>query len=112
MGQVSITINDRDYSFACDDGQEAHLSRLADYVDKRIDELVASVGQVGNERLLVMVSLLVADELSDAYAEMGEENGKAKDTDAGRAEADEIMGRRMESLARRIENIAQQLEQP
>ena len=41
MAQVTVTINGRDYEVACDDGQEAHLTRLGTYVDKRIGELVA-----------------------------------------------------------------------
>jgi len=46
MAHVTVTINDKRYQISCDDGQEAHLSRLGAYVDKRIDELVAAVGQV------------------------------------------------------------------
>ena len=68
--QCSIIIHSRRDEVACDDGQEAHLSQLAAYVDKRVGELVAAVGQVGDARLLVMATLLVADELSDAYAEV------------------------------------------
>ena len=70
MALVTVTINGRDYEVACDDGQEAHLSRLGTYVDKRVGELTAAVGQVGEARLLVMASLLLADELSDAYSEL------------------------------------------
>ncbi len=61
MAQVSVEINGRKYQIACDDGQEAHLKRLGDYIDNRVQELIAGVGQVGDERLLVMVSLLFAD---------------------------------------------------
>ena len=109
MGQVSVGINGRKYQIACDDGQEAHLSRLGTYVDKRINELVASVGQIGDARLLVMVSLLVADELSDAYAEL-ESLRSAEDAAASLA-AGEAIGSSLESLARRIENIADGIEQ-
>ena len=70
MAQVTVTINDRRYNVACDDGQEAHLTRLGAYIDRRVGELVAAVGQIGDAKLLVMVSLLIADELSDAYAEL------------------------------------------
>ena len=79
MTLVTVTINGRDYEVACDDGQEAHLSRLGTYVDKRIGELVAAVGQVGEARLLVMASLLLADELSDAYSALE----LARSADAG-----------------------------
>ncbi len=109
MAQVSVLINGRKYQVACDDGQEAHLSRLAVYVDKRIGELVAAVGQVGDARLLVMASLLVADELSDAYAELDVLKAAGQDPQA-RLAAEETLGSTMEILARRIDEVAESLE--
>ena len=77
---------------------------------KGLDELVAAVGQVGHARLLVMATLLVADELSDAYAEL--EGLKAAGADATeRLAAEESLGGTMETLARRIADVAQTLEQ-
>ena len=110
MAQVSVTINDRRYQIACEDGQEAHLSRLAAYVDRRIGELVASVGQVGDAQLLVMVSLLIADELSDAYGE-SETLRSVDQGAAARLEADETLGANMDSLANRIEDVADRLKE-
>ena len=110
MAQVSVTINGRNYQIACDDGQEAHLTRLGNYVDKRISELVASVGQVGDARLLVMASLLVADELSDAYSELDVLRGPGGG--GARGEGGEPLAPRIEKLALRIEDIAKNLEQP
>ena len=110
MAQVTVTINGKDYQVACDDGQEAHLSRLGSYVDNRIGELTAAVGQVGDARLLVMVSLLLADELSDVYAELE----VARTADAGASamlSAEESLSAGIEDLAMRIETIAESLEQ-
>ena len=70
MAQVEVSINGRNYQIACDDGQEGHLVQLGEYVDRRVKELVTAVGQVGDSRLLVMVSLLIADELAETYAEL------------------------------------------
>jgi cell division protein ZapA len=109
MAHVSVTINNHDFSIACDDGQEAHLSRLASYIDKRIDELVASIGQVGNERLLVMVSLLGADELSDVYAEIDSMRNQDQRVSA-RLNAEEAHSSSIEILAQRIEAIAESIE--
>jgi len=109
VAQVNVEINGHKYQIACDDGQEAHLTRLGNYIDNRVQELVAAVGQVGDARLLVMVSLLVADELSDAYAELD----VARSADEGAAamlRAEENLSTRVESLAERIEKIAEQLE--
>lgn len=109
MAQVSVTINDRKYNVACDDGQEAHLARLGGYIDRRVGELVAAVGQIGDAKLLVMVSLLLADELSDTYTAMEKlKNGKGA---AGAADAEERVARILEKCADRIEGIAQKIEQ-
>ena len=70
MAQVEVSINGRNYEIACDDGQEPHLAQLGEYVDRRVKELVTAVGQVGDSRLLVMASLLIADELAETYAEL------------------------------------------
>jgi len=110
MAQVTVTINDRRYNVACDDGQEAHLSRLGGYIDRRVGELVAAVGQIGDAKLLVMVSLLVADELSDAYAEMETLKSGGKGA-AAAAEAEGRLGESLEKLSSRIESIAESLEQ-
>ncbi len=110
MAQVTVTINGRKYQIACDDGQEAHLSRLGADVDKRVGELVAAVGQIGDAHLLVMASLLVADELSDAYAKL-DVLGSADKGVAARLSAEEELGNNIEMLARRIEDIAESVEQ-
>jgi cell division protein ZapA len=108
MAQVSVEINGRKYQIACDDGQEAHLKRLGDYIDNRVRELIAAVGQVGDARLLVMVSLLIADELSDAYSELKMVRGG--DGVARRMDQEENLSIAIESLADRIEHIAETLQ--
>jgi cell division protein ZapA len=105
MAQVEVTINGRPYRIACDDGQEEHLTQLAEYVDKRVQELVAAVGQAGESRLLVMASLLIADELSETYASLearGGAGGAAPDLEA-RARATEMLAERIERIAARLE---------
>ena len=109
MAQVTVTINERKYTVACDDGQEAHLTRLGDYIDRRVGELVAAVGQIGDAKLLVMVSLLIADELSDAYSEMETMRSGGKGA-AAAAEADQRLGGSLERLAEKIEHVAERLE--
>ena len=63
------------------------------------------VGQVGDDRLLVMASLLVADELSDAATRLDglDESDRLRD--------EEALVSNIDTLAERIENIAQRLEQ-
>lgn len=80
MPQVDVAINGRNYQIACDEGEEAHLAQLGEYVDRRVKELVTSVGQVGDSRLLVMVSLLIADELAETYADLKKSTSDSADS--------------------------------
>lgn len=89
MGEVAVTIGGRRYPITCDDGQEEHVAALAAYVDQRASALAATVGEVGEARLLVMASLVVADEV---------------------AEIESALAPRVEALAARIESIAGRLE--
>lgn len=110
MSQVSITINKRAYTVSCDDGQEGHLQMLAAKVDSRITELVSNMGQIGDQRLLVMASLLLADELEDVRIELDDLKDAARPGDVMSApEAALVQG--IDALADRIEAVAQQVEQ-
>ena len=101
MAQVEVTVNGRNYGIACDDGQEDHLIELAEFVDRKVSELVSAIGQVGDARLLVMASLLIADELSETFAALKDGQGAAN-VEAHEAE-------QANRLAERIERIAASL---
>ena len=110
MGQVTVNINGRDYDIACDDGQESHLTKLSEFVDNRLKELVAAVGQVGDSRLLVMANLLLADELSEVYSELNNiqtdlQKNQSLDLKFGMSVAE------LDQLTSRIEKIAENLQQ-
>ncbi|MDX1421975.1 MAG: cell division protein ZapA [Kiloniellales bacterium] len=107
MPELTVTINGREYQVACDDGQEDHLSKLARYIDAKMGELVGAVGQIGDARLLVMTSLLIADELSDAYKQL--ESFDAESGDDGKS-SHAAMTSALEACAQRIENIAARIE--
>ena len=70
MSQVTITLNGRTYRLACGAGDEPRLLELADMVREKLHGLVAQFGQAGDDRLLLMAALLIADELVDARAQL------------------------------------------
>jgi cell division protein ZapA len=105
MAQVEIIINGQSYRIACEDGQEQRLGELARMVDAHVGDLVDQVGQVGHTRLLVMASLLVADELADLRESAGEMAADGDDSDS--SHAIEAMGR----ASSRLETIADRLDQ-
>ena len=105
MAQVDVSVNGQSYRIACEDGQEDRLVDLAAMVDEKVIGLVNQIGQVGSNRLLVMASLIIADELVDLKNEVGssrelEDNIKQED-----------MVLTLQEITKRIENIADEVEQ-
>lgn len=78
MGQVTVTINGRTYRLACGEGEEARVAELAGLVSQRMDRLVAEVGNASQDLLLLMVSLLLADELTERAATVAKPAAAAK----------------------------------
>lgn len=116
MPQVVVTINTRSYAVACGDGEEEHLMRLAAVVDERVTSLAREVGQVGDARLLLMASLLMADDMEQAETRaqeveaevMGARQARADLQDKA-AEGEANAAAFVERLAQRVEAIAQRL---
>ena len=110
MGQVDIAINGKTYRIACEDGEEQRLSDLAAMVDAHVHDLIEQVGQIGESRLLVMASLLIADEfvdLRDSRDEAVVDDSPGDDDLA--LEAEERAAAALDALAERIERIAYSL---
>ena len=116
MSDMKIEINGRSYQVACEDGQEDRLRLLAASLQKRLQDVVSTVGQVGQERLLVMAGLLIADELSDALGEIAsardssDPNSAKLLQDEAEAKAIAKTAHIFELLAERIETIADRIE--
>ena len=105
MSQLEVTINGKNYQIICDDGQEAHLAELGEYLEKRVQELVSSIGQVGDTRLLVMTALMIADELAEAYADLKKTHDVADVLVLEEAEAK--LASIVNDAANRIETVTQ-----
>jgi cell division protein ZapA len=112
MGQVTVAVNGRSYTVTCDDGQEARIRRLAQYVDGKVAEFVTSLGQVGEARLLLLAALVVADELSDAKETLERERDHAQSEDAERSADADALAEGIHDVAKRVEAIATRLETP
>jgi cell division protein ZapA len=110
MAHVSVTIDGRKYRLACNEGEEARLESLAGVIDEKIGEMRAAFGEIGDQRLVIMAALTIADSLTDARDEAARERERAKAAEE-RAQAvalslDEL-GSRLEALAARLEGGAE-----
>jgi len=62
MANVNIIFNGKDYLLSCDDGQEENLKELAGHLNKKFDELKSNLGNIGENKLLLISSIKVIDE--------------------------------------------------
>lgn len=114
MAQVALDINGRRYELACDDGQEERLRRVGHFVDQRVRALARAVGSVSENRLLLMTSIMLADEMVDVTeghppGDTLGQTGMPREAAATPAE-DEAAAAALESLAARLERIAERLQ--
>ena len=62
MANVSIKFNGKQFLLSCDDGQEEHLEELALNLNKKFDDLKNSLGNIGENKLLLITSIKIMDE--------------------------------------------------
>ena len=65
MANVNIKFNNKDYLLSCDDGQEDNLKELAKYLDTKYGDLKKSLGNIGEDRLLLITSIKMVDDYFD-----------------------------------------------
>ena len=118
MAHVTVTINGRQYRMACEDGQESHLERLANELDRHVEQLRDSFGEIGDNRLLVMAALTISDELNEARQRMrrletelaGLQDARVAAADRGQA-TQAAVAAALNAAAERIERVAKGLNQ-
>ncbi|WP_339630650.1 cell division protein ZapA [uncultured Sneathiella sp.] len=101
MGSLTVKVNGRSYPIVCGDGEEQHLEYLAEFVDKKVQDLTESIGNASEGQLLMMASLLIADDLSQAYETIEKLREEAEEGSKSVSQDD---------WAEKIEAIAQKLE--
>lgn len=65
MANVNIKFNNKDYLLSCDDGQEESLKNLTKFLDKKYSELKDKLGNIGENKLLLITTIQLIDEYFD-----------------------------------------------
>jgi len=117
MPLVNVMVNARAYTIACDAGEEDHLKELAAHVDEKVRELIGTVGQVGDQKLLLMAAVLITDEFFEARSRldghaktMGELTSAQAELGARAGQAEESAVAQLEAAAARLERIVERLQ--
>ena len=65
MANVNIKFNNKDYLLSCDDGQEESLKKLTKFLDKKYSELKDKLGNIGENKLLLITTIQLIDDKFD-----------------------------------------------
>ena len=67
MANVNIKFNNKDYLLSCDDGQEDNLKELATHLDKKYNDLKKNLGNIGENKLLLITAIKMVDDYFDLF---------------------------------------------
>jgi cell division protein ZapA len=110
MAEVVVMVGDRQYRMACDDGQEEHLKGLANVISGLVAKLRGSFGEIGDQRLIMMAAITMADQYSEAEQTIEQLRDQLAHAEAARAMEAERFEHAQAGLARAVEIAAQQIE--
>lgn len=121
MSTIKTYIYGKEYHLACDDGQEAHLGKLAQLLADRVRTIGQQAGRIPENLALVMAAITFVDELHDcrrdlekAKAELAQfsaaEQGDGTSPLARAESMENELSQTYDMLAKRMETLAQLLE--
>ena len=79
MANVNIKFNNKDYLLSCDDGQEESLKKLTKFLDKKYSELKDKLGNIGENKLLLITTIQLIDEYFDIKQRVAQQKKKIDD---------------------------------
>ncbi|MDZ7587800.1 MAG: cell division protein ZapA [Parasphingorhabdus sp.] len=103
MAEVALVIGGRNFSVNCQDGEEAHISKLAIMIDQRAKQ-AGNPAALTENRMLLFAALMLADDLH------GVGQGEAPQAAATQNSASDMSLTALENLAERVEQFAERLE--
>ena len=79
MANVNIKFNNKDYLLSCDDGQEESLKKLTRFLDKKYSELKDKLGNIGENKLLLITTIQLIDEYFDLKQKVTKQKNKLEE---------------------------------
>jgi cell division protein ZapA len=79
MANVNIRFNGKEFLLSCDDGQEEHLEELAEHFNTKFLNLKSELGNIGENKLLLIASIKVMDEYFETKKKIEEKKEELND---------------------------------
>ena len=78
MANVNIKFNGKEFLLSCDDGQEDHLEELSIHLNKKFENLKNDLGNIGENKLLLITSIKIMDEYFETKKKIDEKKNELK----------------------------------
>ena len=78
MANVNIKFNGKEFLLSCDDGQEEHLEELSLHLNNKFNNLKSSLGNIGENKLLLITSITVMDEYFETKKKIEQKKDELK----------------------------------
>ena len=118
MANVNIKFNGKEFLLSCEDGQEEHLEELSLYLNEKFENLKKSLGNIGENKLLLITSITVLDEFFETKKnidlkknEIGEIKNKFKELKALVYDYKDKKEAEIKLLKDNLEELKNQIEQ-
>ncbi len=79
MANVNIKFNGKEFLLSCDDGQEEHLEELSIYLNQKFDDLKSNLGNIGENKLLLITSIKIMDEYFETKKKIDQRTNELKE---------------------------------
>jgi cell division protein ZapA len=113
MGEVVISLQGKSYAIACDEGQEKRVAALGKYVDARLRDIAKSGAATSESHLLVLASIVLADEVHELREALENVEPQVKVREAPQRVSEDDEREILEAinhLATRIDSVATRLQ--
>jgi cell division protein ZapA len=110
MANVNIKFNNKDYLLSCDDGQEESLKKLTKFLDKKYTELKDKLGNIGENKLLLITTIQLIDEYFDLKQKVTSQKKKLDEISNKFKEIRSLAIKYKEGKEVEIENLNKELD--
>ena len=110
MANVNIKFNNKDYLLSCDDGQEESLKSLTKFLDKKYGELKDKLGNIGENKLLLITTIQLIDEYFDLKQRVAQQKKKLDDLANKFQELKKLAIKYKEGKDQEIEKLNEELD--
>ena len=78
MANVNIKFNGKEFLLSCENGQEEHLEELSNFLNEKFNNLKNSLGNIGENKLLLITSITVMDEYFETKKKIDQQKNEIK----------------------------------